>query len=218
MLGNMSFRAELRCIPGWLDGAGPKVNLTLLAAGLGGVAPWLLGFEYLDPIVLVGVSLSSVVLVAAVVGIAGSDAHPSTVSDRVLAIAVSGTVYALIVILCGLAVVNVKNWHGMILLPATVNLATLPLLPAGLSAYLGAEGIRMALRGYRPREIGARFRWSALLLAMAWYLRSSWMPAAVAEVIDSQLTSGTVALATAALALLMAAAAVFRVQALRLAH
>ena len=195
-----------------------KLLRPLFAAGLGGVAPWMLGFEYLDPIFLTGVSLSSVVLVAAVVGIAGSDADPSIVSDRVLAIAVSGTVYALIVILFGLAVVNVKNWHGLILLPATVNLVTLPLLPAGLSAYLGAEGIRMAHRGYRSREIGARFRWGVLLLVMAWYLRSSWMPVTVADVIDSQLTSGTVALATVAIALLTAVAAAFRVRALRLAH
>ncbi len=218
MLKSMGLRAELRCVPGWLDGAGPKVNLALFGIGLGGAVPWMLGFEFLDPIVLTGISLACVVFVGAVAGNAGQDADPSHVVARVQAIALAGTAYAVTVVLLGLIVVNVRNWHGAMLLPATVNLLTLPLLPAGLSAFLGAEGIRMALRGHKPREIGARFRWTVLLLVMAWYLRGYWMPAAVREWIESYLVSSWVAIATVAIAAILGALAVIRLRKLRLAH
>ena len=48
----MGLRAEVRRLPEWLDGAGPKVNLTLFGLILGVVLPWAMGFQYLDPMIL----------------------------------------------------------------------------------------------------------------------------------------------------------------------
>jgi hypothetical protein len=217
MLKSMGFPAELRRIPGWLDGTGPKVNLTLFGLGLGGVVPWLLGYEYLDPMVLIGISLASVVFVAAAVGNAGQETEPRRIPVTVLAITTAGTAYAMAVILLGVSIVNLKNWYGMLLIPPAVNLFTLPLLPAGLSAFLGAEGIRLARGGHKPRDIGARFRWTVLLLVMAWYLRSYWMPAPLHEWVDGNLVSETVALATVVVAAILASLAALRVRGLRLA-
>lgn len=192
----MGYRSEVRRLPEWLDGAGPKVNLTLFAVILGVILPWTMGFQYLDPVILIGVSLACVVFPAAVAGSAGAEVEAQEIPPRVLAIATGGLVYALVVTLAGFATLNLLNWYGHILLPDALSLATLPLLPLSLSAFLGAEGVRLSRIGHRPREIGARFRWSALLLVTAWYFRSYWMPAAVRDAIDTRLTTPAIALAT----------------------
>ena len=132
------------------------------------------------------------------------------------AIAVGGFLYGVLTLALGVAVVNARNWYGTLLAPAAVHVITLPLLPAALAGFVAAESVRLADKGHKPREIGARFRWTVLIVVMAWYFRASWMPRVVSEALDQWLTSRGIAVATAGLSVALAAAAVAQVRRLKM--
>ncbi len=130
---------------------------------------------------IVAVTFSAVVFVAAVVGQAGRDVNPQTLLPRLIAIAAGGALYGTVIVVAGVATVNILNWHGDVLAPGVFTCVTVPLLSGSLSAFLAAEGFHLAQTGYKAREIGARFRWATLILVMALYFRHSWMPTAATE-------------------------------------
>lgn len=190
----MALGEEIRRLPEWLEGSGPKVNLVLFALMLGVLLPLVMGLGYLDPVIITGVSCVSVVFVAAAGGPAAKGLGNESLAGRILALTAGGAVYGLLVVVLGVGVINLQRWYGAPIIPGTATWATLPLLPASLSVFLAIASVRMTRRGHRPREIGTRFRWTVLLLVLAWTARGLWMPGVMREAIESRITTAALAL------------------------
>ncbi len=200
----------------WMDGAGAKVNLALFGALLGVVLPWALGLPFLDPLVIVCVSCSAVVFVAAVAGQAGREVNPDTLLPWLLVITAWGGFYGTLVVAAGIVTVNVLNWHGTILVPGALTSITTPLLPVAMSAFFTAEGFHLARKGHKPEEIGARFRWGVLILVMGAYFRHSLLPTVATEWLARRSTTPGIAMGVVLLSLALAGLAARRLRNLRL--
>jgi hypothetical protein len=168
---------EWRLLPERIGGWGGGALFLAMAAVLGVLVPWQLGFEFLSPNVLLAYGFLAPILAAPFVAaaIAGDPVSRNRgVAAKVIAAGAYGWTAAAVFLAAGLITVNIKNWRGEPILPPAATVT------ATLSDENRVPGRAAVVRPEREIWAGgaAGLGWSATRLGGPVRPRGSPFPAA----------------------------------------
>jgi hypothetical protein len=142
-----------------------SIIISFLAAvlGFGILVPWWKGFEFLDAAILLASTAVSLVFVAPMVASSFDRQH---VGSQILRVVAFAWVIALLILVNGIATVNIRHWMGQLLLPPASILFAALLLNLTAGFFIGLVTAESALRTGKP-ESGVRNVRIAFFLALA---------------------------------------------------
>jgi hypothetical protein len=205
--------AERRNLPLWLGGTSGVVIHALLVALLGFYAPFRLGIDWLDPLIVIPYWCASLIFVAGAAPEAFSGPKPcQNWSSKLLAVSGGGWLYAAVIVLLALLTVNTRHWHGQMLLPAGAVRWAAPLLSFSAAAGLAAFGARLSAENHPAPAVKGLLRgglWGVTLLLIA---GPAVAPVALREWLAPHLTTPGLARLCVAGSLLSAALAACQIR------
>ena len=129
------------------------VSFLVAVFGFGILVPWWKGFEFLDATILLASGAVSLVFVAPMIASSFSTEH---LSGQILRAVGYAWLLALMILVNGIAVVNIRNWLGQLLLPPVSLLTSALLLNLTGGFFLALVTVEAGLRTGKPAS-GVRY-------------------------------------------------------------
>ena len=151
-------------------GPGSLVSHLAVLAAFGVLVPWVKGFEFLDPLILLAYTAIPILFVApaSTAVFAEPPKGAPAVISKLAAVMLYGWGIGVLVLLCGLATVNIADWYGHLVLPSTKFLIDALLLGFCASLFVASLGALLtSTLAPNPARNILRLAFLLPLLAMA---------------------------------------------------
>jgi hypothetical protein len=162
------------------------VSFVVAVFGFGILVPWWKGFEFLDATIILACTCVSLVFIAPAIASSFKREH---VGRQILRAAGFAWLVAALILINGIATVNIRNWLGQVLLPsAGITLGGLLLNLTG-GIFLGLVTAESALRTNKPTSGVATVRAGFFLILMILVFLARFAPPSLRSQFDEMMTS-----------------------------
>ena len=154
--------------------------------GFGILVPWWKGLDFLDATILLASSAVSLVFVAPMIALTFKREH---VGGQILRVAGFAWLAALLILVNGIATVNIRHWLGQVLLPPGGILIGCLLLNLVGGLFLGLVTAEAALRTGKPASGVRNIRIGFFLMLAILVFLARYAPPALRSRFDEMMTS-----------------------------
>ena len=162
------------------------VSFVVAVFGFGILVPWWKGFEFLDATIILACTSVSLVFVAPAVASSFEREH---VGRQILRAAGFAWLIAALILINGIATVNIRNWLGQMLLPpAGIAFGGLLLNLIG-GIFLGLVTLEAALRTGKPKSGVQNVRVGFFLILATLVFLARFAPPSLRSQFDEMMTS-----------------------------
>ncbi len=169
----------------------------------GFAVPWMKGFAFLDPLIIVSYACIGVLFIVPAAAEAASEPSPrSTVLSKTASLVAYGWSISVLMLISGILAVNFRSWHNQLITPAPrLLLAGLFLGASACLALIGATGLLSEKYGPKVAKSVVRTCFLAFLLLTGGAYR--YLPDAWRSAIDESLTTAALTRFSFSLAMIL---------------
>lgn len=162
------------------------VSFLVAVFGFGILLPWWKGLDFLDAVILLASSVVSLVFVAPMIASSFQSKH---VGGQIVRVAGFAWLIALLILLNGIATVNIRHWMGQLLLPPAGILVGGLLLNLTGGFFLGLVTAEAALRTGKPTSGVRNIRIGFFLILASLVFLARYAPPSLRSRFDEMMTT-----------------------------
>ena len=162
------------------------VSFLVAVFGFGILLPWWKGLDFLDAVILLASSVVSLVFVAPMIA---SSFNPKHVGGQILRVAGFAWLIALLILLNGIATVNIRHWMGQLLLPPAGILVGGLLLNLTGGFFLGLVTAEAAVRTGKSTSGVRNIRIGFFLILASLVFLARYAPPSLRSRFDEMMTT-----------------------------